>query len=131
MGLPFTLLRSRDAVLSCDEAHDACRPTYVFSVSGQVLFRQALYHLTACRATACLRLRRGVMAAMQKKLRWLLHEEALLGCVHIQPYLYGASHIVLGQENFELVAAHFAHCPRNSCAQLRRSLLLTIRHRLA
>lgn len=58
-------------------------------------------------------------------------EEALLGCVRVQPALYGRRRVVLQPRDFPALAYHLAHCPRESCAQLRRALLLTVRQELS
>lgn len=112
---------------SCDEARRGCVPAFVFSVPGQVRFRTALYHLIVCQRQACRRLRARVVDSMTNKLGWLLAEESLLGCVHIQPLLYGEERIVMQRRDFPAVARHLAYCPRESCAQLRRALLLKVR----
>lgn len=112
---------------SCKEAQKGCAPSFVFSVEGQIQFREALHHLTHCRKQSCRSLRTQVFGGMQRKLRWLMSEEELLGCVRAQPLLYGKSKIVLQRRDFPALAHHLAHCPRESCAQLRRSLLLKIR----
>lgn len=118
-------------MLYCKKAQHACMPPFVFSVSGQVEFRAALHHLITCRRRDCQQLRRKVLAGMTKKLRWLFGETVLLGCVHIQPYLFGASKITLDRHNFAAAAQHLAHCPKESCAQLRRAMLLTIREQVS
>jgi hypothetical protein len=115
------------ATMSCLDAYASCAPPFVFSISGQVLFRHALHHLSSCKHRECRRLRSRVIRGMRRKLQWLTQEEVLLGCVQIQPYLYGVSSIHLSATNFSLVAVHLAHCPHDSCARLRRALLLTVR----
>lgn len=111
----------------CAEARRACMPTFVFSVEGQVAFRTALDHIVHCRKTECLKLRRLVLQGMRTKLDRLFRESALLGCVHVQPSVYGARRIRLTKDNFTTVCQHLANCPREACAKLRRSLLLSIR----
>jgi len=64
---------------------------------------------------------------MALKLRWLLAQECLLGCVHIQPSLYGKERVIMQRRDFPLIARHLAFCPKESCAQLRRALLLKVR----
>jgi hypothetical protein len=112
---------------SCDEARQGCLPAFVFSVPGQVRFRTSLNHLTGCQRLACRQLRSRVIDGMTDKLDWLFTQERLLGCVHIQPALYGSQRIVLRRKDFPIVARHLARCPRESCAQLRRALLLKVR----
>ncbi|MBI4022221.1 MAG: hypothetical protein HY372_02595 [Candidatus Andersenbacteria bacterium] len=112
---------------SCDEARRGCTPAFVFSVPGQVRFRTALHHLIVCQRQRCRRLRARVIDSMTMKLGWLLTEESLLGCVHIQPLLYGQERIIMQRRDFPTVAKHLARCPRESCAQLRRALLLKVR----
>lgn len=115
----------------CNEARRACMPTFVFSVPGQVRFRRALFHLTDCRRQVCRSLRAQVVAGMQHKLHWLFQETAMLGCVHVQPYLYGSERIVFDRKRFSAAANHLAYCPKESCAQLRRALLLSVRDRVS
>jgi len=112
---------------SCDEARAGCRPAFVFSVPGQVRFRTALHHLTGCRKQSCRHLKSRVFAGMVDKLGWLLEEESLLGCVHIQPALYGAKSVSMRRRDFPAISRHLARCPKESCAQLRRALLLSVR----
>jgi len=112
---------------SCDEARQGCTPAFVFSVPGQVRFRTSLHHLIQCRKLSCRNLRARVFSGMALKLRWLLAQECLLGCVHIQPSLYGKEHIIMQRKDFPLIARHLAFCPKESCAQLRRALLLKVR----
>lgn len=113
--------------ISCHLAQKACAPAYVFSISGQVNFRRALAHLTRCQDPTCKALQPKIVASMRRKLRWLLEEDFLLGCIHLQPHLYGATHIIFRGAAFSDVAGHLSRCPHESCAQLRRALLLTIR----
>jgi hypothetical protein len=87
----------------------------------------ALYHLSTCRKRDCQTLKRQVMRGMRKKLNWLLDETIILGCVHIQPFLFGERRILLKRPGFNSVAIHLAHCPKESCARLRRALLLNVR----
>lgn len=112
---------------SCDGAKRRCLPQFVFSISGQVRFRTALSHLASCRTRHCSGLRRDVLIGMQDKLAWLLNEEVPIGCVHVQPYLYGKQRVVLNRRSFAPVALHLSRCPKESCAQLRRALLLSVR----
>lgn len=112
---------------SCDEARRGCSPAYVFSVPGQVQFRSALHHLIGCRKRDCQSLRARVFSGMETKLRWLLQQECPLGCVHIQPSLYGKEKVLMQRRDFPIVARHLAFCPKESCAQLRRALLLKVR----
>lgn len=119
-------LEHREAC-DCANARRACMPTFVFSVEGQVAFRGALDHLTHCRKTECLKLRRLVLQGMRGKLDRLFRESALLGCVHVQATVYGARRIRLTKDNFTTVCQHLAQCPKEACAKLRRSLLLSIR----
>ena len=114
---------------SCHQAQKACMPSFVFSVSGQVNFREALHHLLSCQSRMCASLRKKVRQGMEEKLGWLWQEEALLGCIYVQPLLYRMAAVVdLGKkENFGAVAKHLSRCPQESCARLRRSLLLSIR----
>ena len=115
---------------SCEKAKHACTPSYVFSVPSQIQFRAALQHFTTCNERSCRGVRNRVIASMRHKLAWLLSEDSLLGCVHIQPFLYGATRTTLDRTTFAPAAHHLARCPKESCAQLRRSLLLTIRNEL-
>lgn len=112
---------------SCQDARRGCAPSFVFSVTGQLNFREALHHLTDCRSMSCRSLKAHVYRSMLGKLRWLMKEEFLLGCVHVQPTLYGSSRVRLERKDFSILAQHLYRCPKESCAQLRRSLLLTIR----
>lgn len=114
----------------CKQARDWCAPSFVFSVSGQVGFRTALRHVSSCRRGSCRALRGFVIQGMSKKLAWLMAEECLLGCVHIQPSLYGSRHVTMRRRDFPIIAAHLAKCPKESCAQLRRAILLNIRDAL-
>lgn len=104
-------------------------PPFVFSVPGQVNFRLALDHLLTCKRRDCASLRRQVREGMQQKLRWLFQQEALLGCVLLQPMIYRAHTVInLGKNhNFQMISHHLANCPHEACARLRRSVLLTIR----
>lgn len=111
----------------CAEARRGCMPTFVFSVEGQVTFRAALAHLVHCRKAECIKLRRLVMTGMREKLQTLFSESALIGCVHVQPHVYGARQARLTKNNFSAVCQHLAHCPQEGCARLRRSLMLSIR----
>lgn len=111
----------------CSAARRGCMPTFVFSVEGQVSFREALYHLVNCRKSECTALRKQVLSGMQVKLRMLFKDHAMLGCVHVQPLVYGVRSIRLRQKNFSAVAQHLSHCPKESCARLRRSVMLTVR----
>ncbi|MEK7556689.1 MAG: hypothetical protein AAB538_01810 [Patescibacteria group bacterium] len=111
----------------CTEARRGCMPTFVFSVEGQVAFRSALDHIVHCRKTDCVKLRRLVLKGMRNKLFGLFTETVLLGCVHVQPHIYGARRMRLSKDNFSAVCHHLAHCPREACAKLRRSLLLAVR----
>ncbi len=114
---------------TCREAYRGCMPSFVFSIAGQVGFRAALDHLLACRKRDCSSLRKKVREGMHLKLQWLFTEDALLGCVHIQPFLYRTNKIVNLKlpQNFATIAYHLAHCPHESCARLRRALLLRVR----
>lgn len=111
----------------CATARRACMPTFVFSVEGQVAFRTALDHIVHCRKTECRNLRRLVLRGMRTKLDRLFRESALLGCVHVQPAVYGARRVRLSRDNFATVCQHLANCPREACARLRRSLMLSVR----
>lgn len=116
--------------LSCAEARKGCLPSFVFSISGQVRFRAALQHLSQCHEPQCSALRMKILSSMRWKLGWLLKEGCMLGCIHVQPLLYGAVQVRLSADDFEPVAYHLAHCPKENCSKLRRSLLLTIRNGL-
>ena len=115
---------------TCTDARALCAPSFVFSIEGQVGFRSALRHLATCQKRDCRTLRGRVITSMNSKLGWLIHEECLLGCVHIQPALYGTKRVVMKRTDFPIIAAHLAKCPKESCAQLRRSVLLRIRDEL-
>lgn len=114
----------------CDVARDLCAPSFVFSVEGQVGFRTALEHLAGCRARGCSALKTELFNSMKTKLDWLFREDCLLGCVHVQPLLYGSRKASMQKKDFSAIAHHLARCPKESCAQLRRSILLTIRDNL-
>ena len=115
---------------TCSDARALCAPSFVFSIEGQIGFRAALRHLASCQKRECRALRSRVITSMSHKLGWLIHEECLLGCVHIQPALYGRKRMVMKRTDFPSIAAHLAKCPKESCAQLRRSVLLRIRDEL-
>ena len=115
---------------NCKQARGGCRPAYVFSIAGQVAFRSSLNHLKKCNRMCCRSLRKKVFSGMKDKLHWLMDEHILLGCVQVQPVIYGASRVVLRRSVFGSLAHHLAHCPKESCAQLRRSVLLTIREQV-
>ncbi len=115
---------------SCEEAQKACTPAFVFSVPGQVRFRTALHHLTTCRKRDCRSLRARVFSGMEEKLKWLFRQNCLLGCVHVQPLLYGQRKVLLQRRDFPQAARHLACCPKDSCAQLRRALMLNVRERV-
>lgn len=119
-----------DGYCDCARARAFCAPSFVFSVEGQVGFRHALRHLSSCQKRDCRTLRRRVINSMHGKLSWLMHEDCLLGCVHIQPALYGTRRIILKRNEWPSIATHLARCPKESCAQLRRSVLLRIRDEL-
>jgi hypothetical protein len=119
-----------DAPCNCAEAQEQCRPSFVFSVAGQVGFRTALKHLANCSKMDCRTLRSRVFDTMQGKMRWLMKEESLLGCIHIQPALYGERRVVMAKKDFPTIAQHLARCPKETCAQLRRAVLLDIRDEL-
>jgi hypothetical protein len=112
---------------SCKDAQQACRPPYVFSISGQVGFRQALAHLISCRSRSCQKLRRAVRDGMSQKLTWLMEQNAWLGCATVQTFLYAQQQVRVTTSAFSETARHLSRCPHESCAQLRRSLLLTVR----
>jgi hypothetical protein len=111
----------------CDVARDLCAPSFVFSIEGQVGFRTALEHLSSCRTRECGGLKVKLHDSMKNKLNWLFKEECLLGCVHVQPLLYGSRKASMQKKDFSAIAHHLSRCPKESCAQLRRSVLLTIR----
>jgi hypothetical protein len=132
IGLGYVAVEEEAGQLShkacdCSDARRGCMPTFVFSVEGQVAFRTALGHIVHCRKTDCVKLRRLVLTGMRRKLDNLFLESALLGCVHVQPHLYGARRMRLTKNNFSAVCQHLAHCPREACARLRRSLMLSVR----
>lgn len=118
---------STERVFSCTDARSGCSPAYVFSIDGQVEFRGSLQHLAECSSQACRSLRAKVRHGMLLKLKWLMNVESLLGCVQIQPYLFGGRRVLLDTKHFPHVAHHLASCPKESCAQLRRAVLLTVR----
>ncbi|MBI1834027.1 MAG: hypothetical protein HYR90_04360 [Candidatus Andersenbacteria bacterium] len=113
----------------CQDAYHGCMPSFVFSIAGQVRFRAALDHMLTCNKQMCMSLRKKVKDGMHVKLQWLFQEDALLGCVHVQPFLYGSKNPVdiRMQRRFLPVASHLAQCPHDSCSRLRRAMLLTIR----
>lgn len=114
---------------TCNEAHKSCMPAFVFSVAGQIGFRHALSHLVDCNKKECQGLRKKVRESMYAKIKWLFAENALLGCMECQTFLYGPKHPlnVTENKNFTLVARHLSECPQEPCARLRRSVLLTVR----
>ena len=114
----------------CKQARGGCRPAYVFSVAGQVAFRLSLTHLKKCEKMCCRSLRKKVFSGMKDKLQWMMGEGKLLGCIQVQPMIYGAKRVVLVRRDFVSLAHHLAHCPKESCAQLRRAVLLTIREQI-
>jgi len=118
---PFELLpavaKPSTPTCTCREAKKGCRPMYVFSVSGQVRFRTTLHHLLTCPNSGCQKLFRHVVRGAQKKLKWLEQQEAELGCAHAQRIM----------DDIPRLAHHLASCPLETCSQLRRALLLTIR----
>lgn len=118
---------------SCHDALKACMPAFVFSIPGQVNFRAALDHLLTCNSRDCSSLRKKVREGIQTKLRWLFQQEALLGCIYVQPLLYGVKKVanLEKRQNFLVVAKHLSRCPQESCARLRRSLLLTVRSKVS
>lgn len=121
------ILQSTHKECDCAGARRGCMPTFVFSVEGQVMFRSALAHITTCRKSDCIELRRLVLQGMRTKLQTLFMESALLGCVHVQPHIYGARRMRLTKDNFSAVCHHLSACPREACAKLRRSLMLSVR----
>lgn len=129
LTLPDTTVSTEVSDITCQEAFKGCIPSFVFSVHGQTHFRAALEHLQTCQKRDCSTLRRKVKDGMYEKLQWLFQEEALLGCVQAQPILYGSRHSVdvRVQRHFTPIAAHLSSCPHESCARLRRSLLLKVR----
>lgn len=127
LTIPETLVEP--GTISCQEAFRGCIPSFVFSVNGQSKFRDALDHLLICQKRDCTILRKKVKDGMYEKLQWLFREDALLGCIHVQPFLYRAQRTcdVREQRYFLPVATHLSQCPHESCARLRRSLLLKVR----
>jgi hypothetical protein len=123
-------LREHEEKVTCHEARRSCSPSFVFSVGGQINFRSALKHVASCGESDCVALRRSLLKSSLHKLSWLMEEECLLGCVQIQPLLYGESKVKISRDDFPAIARHLAVCPKESCAQLRRSLLLTIRNEI-
>lgn len=120
-------LTPTEEACDCQTARRGCRPMFVFSISGQVGFRQALSHLLSCRAKECRHLRRRVIQSFQQKLAWLEAEGVALGCRVIQTTL-ASKHTGLRQgARFSELAKHLSRCPDEACAQLRRALLLTVR----
>lgn len=118
---------------SCSEIQKKCTPSFVFSVAGQVGFRSALDHLVTCNKQHCSSIRKQVKESMHAKLKWLFKEEALLGCLEIQPFLYKEKRIVdlRQQKHFNPIASHLSQCPQESCARLRRSLMLAVRDQVS
>lgn len=114
---------------TCQDTFKACMPSFVFSVAGQVKFRGALDHLLACNKQCCAGLRKKVKDGMHAKISWLFNEDVLLGCLHVQPFIYGSKRPVdiRVARKFVPVAAHLSQCPHDSCARLRRAVLLTVR----
>lgn len=114
----------------CHRARNLCTPSFVFSVEGQVGFRSALDHLAECNRQDCQALRGKVISSMKDKLTWLMREECLLGCVQVQTLIYGVRKPALKKSAFSQIAKHLSSCPHDSCAQLRRALMLNIRDNL-
>jgi len=132
IGLGYADIQSQVAQQSqnecdCTDARRGCMPTFVFSVEGQVSFRSALDHLVHCRKTECVKLRRLVLKGMRNKLQNLFTDTVFIGCIHVQPHIYGARRMRLSKDNFSAVCQHLANCPQEACARLRRSLLLAVR----
>lgn len=123
-------LVSEKVECTCRRAKELCTPSFVFSVEGQVGFRCALEHLADCNRLECRQLRAHIITSMIGKLEWLMKEECLLGCVHVQPLLYGSKKVIMRRKDFPIIGHHLATCPKESCAQLRRSMLLRIRDEL-
>ena len=116
-----------EETLTCHSARDFCTPSFVFSVEGQVGFRSALQHMSSCRTKECRGLKNDLYGSIKTKLHWLFKEQCLLGCIHVQPLLYGSRQANMQRKDLTAVFHHLGRCPKESCAQLRRSLLLTIR----
>ena len=116
--------------LDCKQARGGCRPAFVFSVPGQVGFRKSLNHLNKCNKKCCQSLRKNVFVGINAKLSWLMNERRLLGCVQIQPVLYGSKKVILKRKDFSVLAHHLANCHQESCGQLRRALMLTVRQQV-
>jgi hypothetical protein len=114
-------------VCSCEQSERWLTPAFVFSVPGQIRFKQALYHLLTCEHKKCHGIKYQAYKSIRQKLAWLMEEEAYLGCLHIQPLLYGAQRVVLRKKEYDGAARHLVNCPKDRCAQLRRALLLSIR----
>lgn len=114
----------------CKQARGGCRPAFVFSAAGQVGFRNSLSHLKKCNKKCCQNLRKNVFVGINNKLGWLMTEKRLLGCIQIQPVLYGVSKVTLKRKDFSILAHHLANCHQESCAQLRRALMLTVRQQV-
>ena len=112
---------------TCETAKKRCMPPYVFSISGQVRFRSALEHASGCESRHCARLKKKILRGMRKKLAWLVSEEMILGCKAVRPLLYATNKVKLTIDDFDLAARHLSRCPDESCAQLRRAVLLTVR----
>lgn len=136
--MPYTLTREYAHAMSnhatteyvrcdCRSARRGCAPSYVFSVSGQVGFRSALVHVRTCHTRLCRHLQTAMTRGIAWKLRSLFIHDVLLGCVHLQPILYGSRRVIFSRKRFPIVARHLANCQKESCAQLRRAVLLTIR----
>jgi len=112
---------------TCHDARQACRPTFVFSISGQVNFRSALHHLNHCHTSSCQHLRQAVIQGFTDKVRWLIEENSYLGCSTIQELLYTSKKTKLTPQVFGELATHLSRCPKEPCAQLRRAVLLKVR----
>ncbi len=130
IGSVDTLTKQRlSEEFGCGEAQKACMPAFVFSVAGQVGFRNALNHLVGCKKKDCVSLRKKVRESMHDKLRWLFSEHVLLGCMECQSFLYGVRQPLNLNENkhFAMIASHLSLCLHEGCAKLRRAVLLTVR----
>ncbi len=116
-----------DKECSCEGIKKGLAPSFVFSEEGETGFQNALYHLSLCRKSNCLKFRKIVFSGIKNKLDWLVKENVLLGCHFIRPYLYEGKRSLMLKKDICVVFRHLSSCDTESCGKLRRSVLLTIR----
>jgi hypothetical protein len=112
---------------SCEEVKRGLAPSFVFSEEGEIGFQSSLCHLAVCQKKSCLAFKQVVFAGIKTKLDWLMEDRVLLGCHFIRPYLYRGEKIVILKKNLDSILKHLGSCDTESCAKLRRAVLLRIR----